>query len=56
MENAINAPLNPLTNPNPIQILLIEDNDEDALLLQEFLGIARGFFITFSVHLQLLKV
>ena len=28
----------------PSKFLLIEDNDEDALLFQEFLGVARGFF------------
>ena len=44
MENAINPPLVPSSYSKPIQILLIEDNDEDALLFQEFLGVARGFF------------
>jgi diguanylate cyclase (GGDEF)-like protein/PAS domain S-box-containing protein len=44
MEKELSAPLVPSSSSNPIQILLIEDNDEDALLLQEFLGIARSFF------------
>ena len=44
MENAINPPITPSDFLKPIQILLIEDNDEDALLFQEFLGVARGFF------------
>ena len=44
MENAITAPQVPSANSCPIQILLIEDNDEDAMLLQEFLGVARSFF------------
>lgn len=30
-------------NDPPIEILLIEDNDEDALLIREMLGLTRGF-------------
>jgi diguanylate cyclase (GGDEF)-like protein/PAS domain S-box-containing protein len=44
MENVKNAPNSSSINPNPIQILLVEDNDEDAMLIQEFLGMARSFF------------
>ncbi len=44
MENEINAPLVPTSNSNPIQILHIEDNDEDALLLQEYLGLAAEYY------------
>lgn len=44
VEKALLTPMITSGYSSPIQILLIEDNDEDALLFQEFLGVARGFF------------